>query len=80
MLMILIIFVKKMKIKLMKKITCSLGVPKGSITKGSRTSKGARTFFHLETLRKHYQIGCLIQLENLEDGWSDDDVEIGVCG
>ena len=44
---------------LIKKLSCSLHLPKGCLEKGSRTTKGARTKFNLENLRKHYKIGEL---------------------
>lgn len=56
---------------LMKKIYTSLHLPKGCLAKGSRTSKGQRNNFHLETLKKHYNIQqsvfgeCLIHLPNV---------------
>jgi len=77
---------------LVKKLTCSLDLPKLCLQKGTRTNKGARTKFHLEKLRKHYKIGCLIDLEPSQpsdvypqpvfdengEEVSDDEVEIGV--
>jgi hypothetical protein len=65
---------------LIKKLTCSLNLPKGCIGKGTRTNKGARTMFNLENLRKHYQIGvCMIDLSSQAAGGngsgSDSDVE-----
>ena len=42
---------------LIKKLSCSLHLPKGCLEKGSRTATGAKTKFHLENLRKHYKIG-----------------------
>jgi hypothetical protein len=58
---------------LMKKIYTSLHLPKGCLAKGSRTSKGQRTNFHLENLKKHYNIQscfgeCLIHLPNADVG------------
>lgn len=47
---------------LMKKVQLSLNVPKGSIAKGQRTNKGSRTLFNYDVLRKHYGIGCLIDV------------------
>jgi len=67
---------------LMKKLYTSLNLPKGALSKGSRTSKGQRTNFNMKILRAHYQIGCLINIttsvEGSDEYESEDDVEIGV--
>jgi hypothetical protein len=69
---------------LMKKIHTYLHLPKGSLERGTRTSRGQRTNFHLDTLRKHYNIGeCLVPLDSYNSGNSSDydsggDVEIGI--
>lgn len=34
----------------------------GGITKGRHTNKGDTKYFHIEILKKHYNIGCLIEL------------------
>ena len=58
---------------LMKKIYCSLDLPKDCLEKGTRNKIGARALFHLENLRKHYKVGkygeegkCLIDLSNVK--------------
>jgi hypothetical protein len=55
---------------LMKKIYCSLDLPKDCLERGTRNKIGARTFFHLENLRKHYKVGeegkCLLDLSKLK--------------
>lgn len=78
---------------LIKKLTCALNLPKGCIAKGQRSNKGSRTKFHLENLRKYYNIGCMIDLEQVanpsteypqpkfdDNGemLSDEEVEIGI--
>lgn len=67
---------------LMKKIYTSLHLPKGCLAKGSRTSKGQRTNFHLENLKRHYNIQscfgeCLIHLPNVGAGGSGNSIESG---
>ena len=65
---------------LMKKIYTSLHLPKGCLAKGSRTSAGQRTKFHLENLKRHYNgafqdiLGggtCLVPLPNAAGGSRD---------
>jgi hypothetical protein len=58
---------------LMKKLACSLNLPKGCIVKYKRTNKGQQTQFNIQMLKSHYQIGCLVSLDSDNDEYESDD-------
>jgi len=55
---------------LIKKITCSLDLPKGCLVKGTRSARGQKGSYNLALLKKHYKIGCLLDLGDLSGGAS----------
>jgi hypothetical protein len=58
---------------LIKKLKTELSLPDGAIEKGKKTKTGVSQTFDIKLLSKHYNLGCLIHLD--DDEPEDTDVE-----
>lgn len=52
---------------LIKKLVISLNLPKGAIEKGQRRRAGQPNIYDIKMLRKHYNLGCLLNLPADDD-------------